>query len=146
VVPGDRAEVLRELHAVAIGLLRRLRAVDAASGLSPARLSLLSVLVFSGPRTLGELAAIEQVRPPTMTKLVRGLEAEGWVTTSPVAHDRRVVRVTATDAGRALLEAARDRRLARLDALLGPLGDAELAALSNVTRLLRGRLGQTSAD
>ena len=65
------------LHSAAIRLLRRLRAEDAASGVSAPRLSALSVLVFAGPRTLGELAAAEQVRPPTMTRLVTALEAQG---------------------------------------------------------------------
>src|SRR5919199_1876113 len=77
--PARRA-VADRLHSAAIHLLRRLRKVDEASGLSAPRLSALSVLVFAGPRTLGELAAAEQVRPPTMTRLVRALERSGLVT------------------------------------------------------------------
>ncbi len=56
--------VADRLHSAAIHLLRRLRRTDEATGLSPARLSALSVVVYAGPRTLGELAGIEQVRPP----------------------------------------------------------------------------------
>src|SRR5919199_1393233 len=76
----DPARVADRLHSAAVHLLRLLRREDARSGLSAPRLSALSVLVFGGARTLGELAAAEQVRPPTMTRLVRALEAAGLVT------------------------------------------------------------------
>jgi hypothetical protein len=67
----DDAEAIADrLHSAAIHLLRRLRREDATSGLSAPRLSALSVIVFGGPLTLGELANAEQVRPPTMTRLV----------------------------------------------------------------------------
>src|SRR5499425_3166797 len=68
---GDR------LHSAAIHLLRRLRIRDSGSGIGPAQLSALSVLVFGGQRSLGELAEAEQVRPPTMSRIVSGLERAG---------------------------------------------------------------------
>ena len=92
------------LHSAAIHLLRRLRKQDEAAGLGAARLSALSVVVFGGPLTLGELAAAEQVRPPTMTRIVAGLEEAGLVARETDARDRRVVRVTATGRGRRLME------------------------------------------
>ncbi len=92
------------LHSATIHLLRRLRRTDEATGLSPARLSALSVLVFAGPRTLGELASIEQVRPPTMTHLVRGLGQQGLVRRESDDDDKRVARISATRKGRRILE------------------------------------------
>src|SRR5436305_15150059 len=78
------------LHSAAIHLLRRLRVRDLASGIGPAQLSALSVLVFGGPRSLGELAEAEQVRPPTMSRIVEGLERAGLACRQATADGRRV--------------------------------------------------------
>ena len=75
----DVDAVADRLHSAAIHLLRRLRVEDEALGISAPRLSALSVLVFAGPRRVGELAEAEQVEPPTMTRLVDGMEREGYV-------------------------------------------------------------------
>src|SRR5437763_14618229 len=88
--PIDLAD---RLHSAAIHLLRRVRRADDASGLPAPQLSALSVIVFGGPITLGALAAAEQVRPPTITKLVATLENAGLVEREVDAEDRRVVRV-----------------------------------------------------
>src|SRR5512146_930343 len=98
--PGDATAALADrLHSAAIHLLRRLRREDDASGLPAPQLAALSVIVFGGPVTLGQLAAAEQVRPPTITKLVATLEADGLVAREPDAADRRIVRVRATPRG-----------------------------------------------
>jgi DNA-binding MarR family transcriptional regulator len=133
-------EVADRLHSAAIHLLRRVRRVDDASGLSPARLSALSVLVFGGPSTVGRLAAAEQVRSPTMTRLVQELEAEGLVRRIPSASDRRVVQVRATPKGKRLLLAARRRRVASLRGLLAGLEPEQLAVLDGATSLLEDLL------
>src|SRR5688572_17075132 len=86
----DAERTADRLHSAAIHLLRRLRREDAKTGLSAPRLSALSVVVFAGPLTLGELAAAEQVRPPTMTRLVSALEAEGLVTRETDPDDGRL--------------------------------------------------------
>ncbi len=117
------------LHSAAIHLLRRLRRTDEATGLSPARLSALSVLVFAGPRTLGELAGTEQVRPPTMTHLVRGLEQQGLVKRKSDDDDRRVARIGATQKGRRLLERGRQLRLRGLTDRILALDPSEVATL-----------------
>src|SRR4051794_5556540 len=91
----DARAVADRLHSAAIHLLRRLRVADAASGLTAPRLSALSVLVFGGPQTITSLAAAEQVRLPTMTRLVQGLEREKLVTYAPDPEDRRRVVVRA---------------------------------------------------
>ena len=120
--------VADRLHSAAIHLLRRLRRGDAAEGLSAPRLSALSVIVLRGPVTLGELARAEQVRAPTMTRLVQALEGDGLVVREPDRDDRRVVHVRATAAGRTLLARGRARRVATLaDALAGlPPADADV--------------------
>src|SRR5579863_7960663 len=102
------------LHSVAIHLLRYLRKQDVASGLTAPRLSALSVVVFAGPLTLGALAAAEQVRPPSMTRIVASLQESGLVQRVPGETDRRQVLITATPDGRRLLEEGRARRTGRL--------------------------------
>src|SRR5918999_289005 len=109
-VPGDAATELADcLHSAAIHLLRRLRREDARTGLSGPRLSALSVVVFAGPITLGELAAAEQVKPPTMTRLVRALETRRLVAREADENDGRVVRLRATAKGRTLMAEGRAR-------------------------------------
>src|SRR5262245_12153639 len=111
------------LHSAAIHLLRGVRKEDERSGVGPARLSALSVLVFAGPLRLTELARIEQVKPPTMTKVVAGLEAAGLVRRRDDAEDARAVRLEATARGTKLLQEGRRRRVVRLASALGRLED-----------------------
>ena len=102
------------LHSAAIHVLRRLRVEDKAIGLSGPRASALSVIVFRGPVTMSGLAEAVQVRPPTITRLVEGLERRGLVRRVSDARDGRVQLVEATAAGRRLLNRGRARRVARL--------------------------------
>ena len=129
-------EVAERLHSAAIHLLRRLRREDDASGLTGPRLSALSVVVFGGPLTLGALAAAEQVRPPTMTRLAAALEADGLVVREPDPQDGRGVLIRATAAGRRLLEEGRARRTAALVRQLEALAPEELRLLAQATALL----------
>jgi DNA-binding MarR family transcriptional regulator len=122
-------DVADRLHSAAIHLLRRLRAEDDASGLTAPRLSALSVIVFRGPLTLGELAAAEQVSPPTISRLVAGLERDGLVRRSPGSGDRRIHMVSATAAGRRLLAHGRRRRVAKLAVSVAALPAADRSAL-----------------
>lgn len=135
------AALAARLHSVTIHLLRRLRVEDEAAGLSPARLSALSVLVFGGPRTLGALADAEQVRAPTMTRLVSSLEEAGLVEKGRDPSDGRVVRVRATEAGVRVLEAGRARRVAHLSALLDRLDAADLDVVARATAVLERLTG-----
>ncbi len=145
--PGDVAtELADRLHSAAIHLLRRLRREDARTGLSGPRLSALSVVVFGGPLTLGELAAAEQVRPPTMTRLVRALEARGLVRREPDERDGRVVRLRATAKGRTLMAEGRARRVRALARGLERLDAEELTALRGATAVLQRVIGRLSAD
>src|SRR4051812_3271332 len=108
---GDAADVADRLHSSAISLLRALRRQDDKWGLSAPRLSALSVVVFAGPIKLGDLARAEQVRPPTMTKLVRALESARLVTRKADSEDGRVTWISTTQRGRELLKKGRARRV-----------------------------------
>jgi DNA-binding MarR family transcriptional regulator len=147
-VPNDAAtELADRLHSATIHLLRRLRREDARTGLSGPRLSALSVVVFAGPLTLGELAAAEQVRPPTMTRLVRALEVQGLVTREPDEHDGRVVRLRATAEGRTLMAEGRARRVRALAEGLRTLDVTDMTALHKAVATLERvvkQLGNTS--
>jgi DNA-binding MarR family transcriptional regulator len=122
-------EVASRLHAGAIHLLRRLRQLDGQMGLSPARASALSVIVFGGPATLGTLARAEQVSAPTMTRLVAGMERDGLVRRRGDAADQRLVWVHPTAKGSRVLHEGRQRRVASLAADISTLADADRAAL-----------------
>jgi DNA-binding MarR family transcriptional regulator len=124
------------LHSAAIHLLRRLRREDTATGLAPARLSALSVLVFGGPMNLTSLAAAEQVRPPTMTRVVQALEADGLVRREADASDARGTVLVATAAGRRIMEAGRRRRVRQLAIELAGLPAAERQVLERAAGIL----------
>jgi DNA-binding MarR family transcriptional regulator len=125
----DLAAVANRLHSAAIHLLRRARRVDTESQLPAPQLSALSVIVYGGPITLGALAAAEQVRPPTMTRLVAALEEQGLVSRETDGADRRIVRMSATAKGRRLLEQGRDRRIGAIADDLSRLGATDLLAV-----------------
>jgi DNA-binding MarR family transcriptional regulator len=134
--PRSAARVADRLHSVAIHLLRRLRQEDAGIGLSGPRASALSVVVFGGPITLGDLAIAEQVKPPTMTRLVSALETLGLVQREADPLDARLTRVRATARGMRLLQEGRGRRIARLQARLQDLAADELESLGDATEIL----------
>src|SRR4029079_19440188 len=138
VIPDD--ELAARVHSAALHLLRRLAQDDRATGVSAPRLSALSVLVFGGPRTIGELASLEGVTPPTMTRLVAAMVADGLIDRREDPADRRVVRVQASATGRSLLLAGRDRRVATLAAMVKPLTAKERrrldAAAATIERML----------
>jgi DNA-binding MarR family transcriptional regulator len=126
----DRLGVANRLHSAAIHLLRRARRVDAESHLPAPQLSALSVIVYGGPITLGALAAAEQVRPPTMTKLVAAMEDGGLIERESDQEDRRVVRIRPTAKGKRILEEGRDRRIAVIAEALATLPDADVKAIA----------------
>jgi len=136
----ETSAVADRLHSTAIHLLRRVRKQDAATGEGPARLSALSVLVFGGPMTLGQLAAAEQVKPPTMSRIVTGLEESRLVERLTDAKDARRVRIRATPNGERLLHQGRRRRIEYLASHLGGLTRQELATLDEAVKLLEGVL------
>jgi DNA-binding MarR family transcriptional regulator len=134
---SDAAALADQLHSAAIHLLRKLRREDAESGLNAPRLSALSVVVFGGPLTLGDLADAEQVRPPTMTRIVDALAELRLVTKKKNAQDGRSTLIQATAAGKKLLMQGRERRVRALAAQIAALGSADLASLETATEILK---------
>jgi DNA-binding MarR family transcriptional regulator len=129
-------DVAARLHSSAIRLLRTLRREDDGSGLSAPRLSALSVVVFAGPMSLAGLAAAEQVKPPTMSRIVDALVERGLVTRIAKPGDRRSVEIAATPEGIQLLDAGRERRVGALVARLRRLADSERRALARGVEIL----------
>lgn len=118
------------LHSACIHLLRRVRKLDDQSGLSAPKLSVLSVLVFGGPRTPGELAVAEQVKPPSMTRLVQELEKGGFIVRRGDPVDGRVVRLRATAKAERLLREGRSRRARLIAEGIAQLSESDKARLA----------------
>src|ERR671936_517640 len=135
-------EAADRFHSAAIHALRHIRRDDPQTGLSAARLSALSVLVFGGARTLGELAAAEHVRPATMTRIVQALERDGLVSREADPKDGRVTRLRATAKGERVMWRGRERRVENLAALLGRLTPAEIDDVRNAAELVERALAQ----
>jgi DNA-binding MarR family transcriptional regulator len=136
VASQELLETADKLHSAAIHLLRRLRVRDRESGIGPAQLSALSVLVFGGARSLGELADAEQVRAPTMSRIVAGLEHAGLVKRHATEDGRRV-RLVATAKGTKILWEGRKRRVESLAQALASLPEEEAQRLAELTELLQ---------
>jgi DNA-binding MarR family transcriptional regulator len=136
-----RQEIADLLHSASIHLLRRAGEEDAQSGLGAARLSALSVLVFRGPLTMGQLAAAEGVRSPTMTRIVRGLEQAGLARRRTHEGDRRATLVEATSQGEHVLKEARARRIERISAALVELDHGELEGVGRAAETVERLFG-----
>jgi DNA-binding MarR family transcriptional regulator len=136
----DRFEVADRLHSAAIHFLRHARNQDVLSRQGPARLSALSVLVFVGPMTLGQLARLEQVKAPTMSRIVAGLKRSGLAGVEKDAQDARRIRVSVTSKGERLLQQARQRRIRIVVKTLAPLSTEELAMLHRAALLIEQTL------
>jgi DNA-binding MarR family transcriptional regulator len=135
--PSPEIEVVASaLNSGAIHLLRSLAAVDRLAGLTPARLSALSVIVFAGPRSLGALAAAEGVAGPTMTRIVDGLVAHGLAERRPDPGDGRAVVIAPTAAGESLMRAAAGRRIATIASAIAGLPAADRRRLAAAAGLL----------
>ncbi len=132
----DRFEVADKLHSAAIHLLRHAAKPDAQSGQGPARLSALSVLVFGGPKTLGELAAAERVKAPTMSRIAAGLKRAGLARIQKDGKDARRIQISATAKGERVLQEARQRRIRALAEALAVLGPGELTALQGAAEII----------
>lgn len=129
-------ELADKLHSAAIHLLRKLRVRDRESGVGPAQLSALSVLVFGGAKSLGELAAAEHVRPPTMSRIAAGLQRARLIRRHATEDGRRV-RLEATPRGAALMREGRKRRVETLAKALALLTDDERTQLGAAVALVQ---------
>ncbi|HEX5908109.1 MAG TPA: MarR family transcriptional regulator [Propionibacteriaceae bacterium] len=123
-------------------LARRLRQMqDDSLDLNPNQLSAMAVLLNSGDQLMGELAAQERVQPPSMTRIVHGLEARGYVARRSDPQDHRRCLVTLTDAGRQVLLANRRRRDEWLAIRIAKLEPADREVLRQAIGVLE-RLNQ----
>jgi DNA-binding MarR family transcriptional regulator len=134
--PHDLIQIADQLHSAAIHLLRRVRARDPISGVGPAQLSALSVLVFGGRRSLGELAEAEQVRPPTMSRIVTSLVRSGLVRRKPT-DDKRRFQLEPTAKGTKILQEGRQRRVELLAQVLQALDPQELQQAAQLAEFLQ---------
>jgi DNA-binding MarR family transcriptional regulator len=132
------------LHSTAIHLLRQVRVEDAATGIAPARLSALSVLVFGGAMSLNDLAGAEQVRPPTMSRIVDALEAEGLARRTVNPQDRRAIVIEATEKGTAILWRGRKRRVKFLAKRLLRLSEAERKQIGLAVQAIQKAMARQS--
>lgn len=123
------------LHSLSIRLLRRVRAADRRTGLSPERLSLLSVLVYAGPRNIGALAVIEGVSAPAISRIVTSLERDGLARRERGA-DAREVKVAATAKGKKIVDEGRRGRIALIAEELASLSLADRKALQKIAEIL----------
>jgi DNA-binding MarR family transcriptional regulator len=136
--------VADRLHSAAIHLLRRVRKQDEFSGVGPAQLSALSVVVFGGPITLGALAGTEQVRPPTMSRIAAALVRARLVLRVPDETDARIVRLHATDKGQRLLQKARVRRISELTRRVEKLRPEDLKLLGEAAEMIERMVREQS--
>jgi DNA-binding MarR family transcriptional regulator len=136
---GRERELADRLHSAAIHLLRRARRGDPLTGATPAQLSALSVLM-SGPKTLGDLAAAEQVRAPTISRLAAEMERIGLIRRRDDPGDGRVVRVEMTAKGRRVLGKGRDLRIADIERRVRRLEPAEAEVLERAVAIVEGML------
>lgn len=137
-VPRER-ELADRLHSAAIHLLRRARRGDPLTGATPAQLSALSVLM-SGPKTLGDLAAAEQVRAPTISRLAAEMERIGLIRRRGDADDARVVRVEMSAKGRRVLGKGRDLRISDIESRVRRLDRSERDTLEKAVTVIEGML------
>lgn len=134
-------ELASSLRLRVMRLSRNLRR-QAGTGLSPSLLSALTTVERNGPLTIGTLSEAEQVRPPTMTKVVASLLEQGLVTREPDSLDGRVAWVMVTAEGRALLRRTRNRSDAYLARRLRSLDSEDLVVLERASRLLEQLTGE----
>jgi len=143
---AEVVDLADRLHSTAIHLLRQVRVEDRASGIGPAQLSALSILVFGGSKSLKQLAAIEQVKPPTMVRIVQGLVEQRLAATRADKEDGRKLQISATARGRALMQRARLRRVESLARTLGEKSVAERAEIAGAIAILRDLRIKSAAE
>ena len=138
--PPPAPELAGRLRLVVARLARRLRQ-EADAGVTVSQLSVMATLSRSGPTTLGELAAMEGVQPPSMTKIVAALERARLVTREADVADGRVAWVRLSQEGQRLIHRSRSRKNAFLARRLRDLSPAERATLERAVPILERLLG-----
>jgi DNA-binding MarR family transcriptional regulator len=131
-----RSEIAAMLHEQFARLTRQLRTLELPQGMTPERLSALSVIEKRGPISVTALADTEMVRPATMSRMVTALVEEGLVKRSEDKTDGRGVLVSTTPKGRRAYLRAQEQRLQHFAEVLDSLNDDQLAAMRNLTTAL----------
>jgi DNA-binding MarR family transcriptional regulator len=139
--PNESVHLAANLRLAIMRLARRLRQL-ADAGITPSMLSALSSVERLGPLTLGELADVEKVQPPTMTPIVARLEADGLVHRAIDPGDRRVARITASRRGRQLLDRTRSRKTAYLARRLRALPPEDRQVIGRAVKILEGLVSE----
>lgn len=137
---GSLQELADRLHSTAIHVLRLVRGQDSTTGIGPAQLSALSVIVFAGPISLKDLAGAEQVKAPTMSRIADALQRAGLVRRLADRQDRRAVLIRATPKGTALLHKGRKRRVEFLASYLERLNYGELKEIEKALKAVQEAL------
>lgn len=136
----DTAALAARLRLAVTRLARKLRR-EAEPGITPSMLAALSSVDRRGPLTMTELCSVEQVQPPSMTRIVAALVELRLVTRKPDPSDGRVAWVAVTSEGRRLLERSRGRKEAYLAKALRGLDAHELETLEEAAAILEGLTG-----
>ncbi len=131
-----RSEIAALLHEQFARITRQLRTLELPQGMTPERLSALSVIEKRGPISVTALADKEMVRPATMSRMVSALVEEGLVKRSEDKSDGRGVLVSATPKGRRAFQRAQEQRLSHFAEVLDSLNDEQLAAMRSLTSVL----------
>lgn len=140
---SPRTETGSALRLAVLRLSRRLRQETAGSGeVTPSQTSALVVLARHGELTLGELASIERIAPPSMTRIAARLEEKGLLERRPDTADRRVARVAISAAGSELLRLSRERGDAFVSSRLATLSEEEQELLAQAVPLLERLAGE----
>ncbi len=139
-----RAQTTTELASVlrlaVLRAARRIRSQRVNTAVTLSQLSALATVGKCGPMSAGELAGIERVQPPSMTKILASLEAEGWVERTAHPDDRRQSIISITRSGRDLLDAETKARDTWLATRLADFSPDEIRILSEAAAVL-DRLG-----
>lgn len=133
---SELMKIANALHSLSVHLLRRARTEDKESGLTPERLSLLSVLAYAGPKSINRLSEIEGISAPAISRSVSSLEKLGLVTRTRAADDNRTVIVRTTPKGKKLMEAGRRRRIELIADELAGLDKKNLSRLTYISSVL----------
>lgn len=133
--PTPSAELAARLRRAVTRMNRRLRATSLGE-ISPAQASMLATIeILEGP-SLGELATVEQIQPPSVTRLVKGLQDAGLIVQRTDENDRRSTRVAITAKGKKALTEIRDRKTQFINSKLSGLSPKDLEAAEKLVLLL----------
>jgi DNA-binding MarR family transcriptional regulator len=131
-----RSEIAALLHEQFARLTRRLRTLELPQGMTPERLSALSVIEKRGPISVTALADTEMVRPATMSRMITALVDEGLAKRGDDKNDGRGVLISVTPKGRRAYQRAQEQRLSRFAEILDSLTDEQVGAMRNLSEAL----------